>query len=259
MSSGHVRGKNDKLDAIRIAEYAYKNRDTIVLHIPKRPVVEQLNHLCSLRDRMNVIGRTLKTRISEQTDFITKDTHIKTSNLCLRSKEAIENDITAIESQIKFLIDNDENLTRLFRIITSVDNIGPVTAIQIIISTNEFLSSSCPKKFACYCGVAPFEQNSGKTKFKARVSNFANKKIKSLLHLCALSAVRKDVELMAYYERKTVNEGKPKMAVINAVRNKLILRVFACVKQNRKYSVKKPSILMPNLIDEKIASELSRN
>jgi transposase len=63
----------------------------------------------------------------------------------------------------------------------------------------------------------------------------ANKTIKTLLHLNALSAIQYDTELKAYYERKTEVEKKNKMLVINAVRNKLILRIFACVKQNRKF------------------------
>ncbi len=37
-----------------------------------------------------------------------------------------------------------------------------------------------------------------------------------------------------YYHRK-VEAGKKKMSVLNAVRNKLIHRVFACVRENRKY------------------------
>lgn len=37
-----------------------------------------------------------------------------------------------------------------------------------------------------------------------------------------------------YYERK-IQEGKHVMSVLNAVRNKLILRIFALVKKNQKY------------------------
>jgi transposase len=41
---------------------------------------------------------------------------------------------------------------------------------------------------ACYCGVAPFEHTSGTSfKGKSRVSSFANKKLKKLLHLVAMS------------------------------------------------------------------------
>lgn len=72
-------------------------------------------------------------------------------------------------------------------------------------------------------------------KGKARVSHMANKKVKTLLHLSAISAIRHDQGLKSYYERMVNQEKKNKMSVINAVRNKLVLRVFACVKQNRAY------------------------
>jgi len=52
--------------------------------------------------------------------------------------------------------------------------------------------------------------------------------------MCALVALGYNQDLKAYYERK-VSEGKNKMSVINAIRNKLIHRVFTCVNENRKY------------------------
>lgn len=61
-----------------------------------------------------------------------------------------------------------------------------------------------------------------------------NKSVKTLLHLAALVASSFDEELKCYYQRK-VNEGKNKMLVLNAIRNKLIHRIFACVKHNRLF------------------------
>ncbi len=58
--------------------------------------------------------------------------------------------------------------------------------------------------------------------------------VKSLLHLAALSAIQHCQELKTYYERK-VAEGKNKMLVINNVRNKLVLRIFACIRDDRNY------------------------
>ena len=118
---------------------------------------------------------------------------------------------------------------------TSVTGIGSVTATQIIITTNEFKDIRNPKQFACYSGVAPFPKESGMFKGKARVSPMANKKVKKLLHLSALVAITYNKDLKAYYERKVTEEKKNKMSIINAVRNKLILRIFACVAQNKKY------------------------
>lgn len=67
-----------------------------------------------------------------------------------------------------------------------------------------------------------------------RVNHQARKKLKPLFHLAAMAAVRAKGELKTYYERK-VAEGKNKMLVLNAVRNKLIHRIYAVVKRKQKY------------------------
>ena len=88
---------------------------------------------------------------------------------------------------------------------------------------------------ACYAGIAPFEHTSGTSiKGRTRVSHLANKSLKTLLHMGALSAIKNSEEIGAYYRRK-VEEGKPKMVVINAVRNKLVLRIWACIREDRMY------------------------
>ena len=58
--------------------------------------------------------------------------------------------------------------------------------------------------------------------------------IKKLIHMSAICAIRHNKELKEYYERKVI-EGKSKMSVVNVLRNKLIQRIFACVRDNRKY------------------------
>ena len=93
-----------------------------------------------------------------------------------------------------------------------------------------------PKQLACHAGVAPFEHRSGSSvRGRTRVNQHARKKLKVLFHLGALAAVRVKGELRNYYERK-VGEGKNKMLVLNAVRNKLIHRICAVVKRGEKYN-----------------------
>ena len=62
----------------------------------------------------------------------------------------------------------------------------------------------------------------------------ANKKLKCNLHMASLTAVKLDADLRAYYERK-VAEGKNKMSVLNAVKNKLLARVVAVVNKQQEY------------------------
>ena len=108
-------------------------------------------------------------------------------------------------------------------------------ATTLLILTNEFKSINDPRKMACHCGVAPFTFSSGKSiRGRTKVSHRAHKPMKALLNLAARSAVSSPGELRDYYERK-VAEGKNKMLALNAIRNKIIHRVFACVRDGRKY------------------------
>ncbi|MGM9478003.1 transposase [Pedobacter sp. GSP4] len=141
-----------------------------------------------------------------------------------------------MEKRIEACWSTDERLAGLMTLIQSVVGIGPVTALEIIIATNEFININNPRAFASYSGVAPFNYQSGTSvKKRARISGIANKKIKSLLHLSAMSAVRHIPDIREYWKRKTTVEGKNKMSVLNAVRFKMICRIFACVRDNRPY------------------------
>ncbi|WCT14432.1 IS110 family transposase [Mucilaginibacter jinjuensis] len=234
-SLGNIRGKYDKIDAIRIAQYLYKNREQFKLWQPKRPVVQELAHLSALRNKLITLGKSLNTPLNEDALFVNKRIITQSKALCSDSFYALTTDLEKVDNTIAGLIKSDDNLNRLHRLITSVPSVGTVTAVQIIITTNEFQDINNPKKFACYAGVVPFKNDSGKIEGRSKLSNIANKRVKTLLHTCALGAMRYVPDLKAYYVQKTKTEGKPKMAVLNAIRNKLVHRIFACVNDNRLY------------------------
>jgi transposase len=59
------------------------------------------------------------------------------------------------------------------------------------------------EKFACYFETAPFEYSSGsRIKGRTKVNHMADKKMKTILQMCALVAVKHDPQLKEYYERK---------------------------------------------------------
>ena len=149
--------------------------------------------------------------------------------------EAIDMQIRKIESDIERSIMEDDELREKTELIRSVPGVGKVVSWMMIAKTDGFTSISDPRKMACHCGVVPFDHQSGTSmRFRPRVSVFADKKMKSLLHLAAMSAIRLNNELRIYYQRK-VGDGKNKMSVLNAVRNKIIHRIFAVVKNQTTY------------------------
>ncbi len=232
---GLVRGKNDKVDSSRIAMFAYTNRHQVKLWAPPRHVIERIGALLSQRSRLVKAKKQLTTANKEQKKFLDKSIMHSLNKYTNRAITVIDKQIEDIEKEITGIIKDDDKLKRMYQIITSINGIGLVTASYILVTTNEFINISDPKKYACYSGVVPFEHTSGTSvRGRTRVSHIANKSIKSLLHLAAISTLNTPGEIQDYYNRK-IAEGKNKMSIINAIRNKLILRIFACIKQNREY------------------------
>jgi transposase len=234
-SMGVQRGKNDKLDARRIAEYACLKKDKAVLWQPPREVLIQINDLLTLRDRLIESRKSLKQPIKELMSAGFKDAAKLIESRCKITLHAIDKEIKQIEKELQDKINKDTNLKRLFGLATSVPGVGKITAMFMLYFTNEFRLINNARKLACYCGVAPFEHKSGTSiKGKSRVSHFANKKLKKLLHLVALSTLAYDPELSEYYHRK-IAEGKNKMIVINALRNKILHRLCAVINRGTPY------------------------
>lgn len=232
LSIGLQRGKNDKIDSSRIAEYAFRNQDKISLRKPEREAMKKLKGLNLARTRLVETIKSLQVHGNERDYYESK---VSYSNYFKDSLKALKADLKRVQKSIEQTIKSDERLKELFAIVESVKGIGPVVALNMILTSNEFKDISDPRKYACYSGIAPFEHRSGTSvKGRPRVSRKANMYIKSILYMAAMSAIQSDKEIKGFYERK-IKEGKATMNVLNAVKNKLIHRVFACVRDNRKY------------------------
>lgn len=236
-SIGVQRGKNDKLDAARIAYYAFKNAENAVIYQAPREIIEKIRSLLALRDKL-VATRSSLLKTQKELEIFDQSLSKLTSQYQRNTIKGLENDLKKIETQVDFLINSDGNLERIFKQSTSVPGIGKITALYLICFTNEFKWYSTPRQLACYCGVVPFEYTSGKSvKGRPKVHYMANKKLKKQLHMCAMTACYYDPETKIYFEKK-VAEGKSKMLVINNVRNKLVHRVCACIRDNKMYEAR---------------------
>lgn len=235
LSLGLQRGKNDKVDAQRIAEYAFRFTDRLKVWKPRPAVLEKLNHLNSARVRLIKARMILGRQIADAKRFLDNTNYQTIKKSCQLSLDAIQKDIKSLDKQIAETIKSDEQLHELSQYVTSVQGIGMVTCSALLVKTNAFQDYTEAKKFACTAGLAPFEHTSGKSvRGKTRVSHKAHKDIKTLLHMCAVGCISRKGEYKEFYDRK-VAQGKNKMLVINAVRNKLVHRVFAVVRDKVMY------------------------
>ena len=235
-SSGFERGSDDKTAAVKIAAYAFRYQDKMLLWRPVDSSIEKIKNLIAQRDRVINAITQLTVPVKELAECGCNTKEVKELEKLQRSPlKALQKTKEAIEQLIVKTAQQDVEISKKIQQVQSINGIGPVTAVALLAYTKGFTTFTNAKELACYCGVVPFTKRSGTSiRFKSTVSPHANKKLKKLLHLCALSAIKKDKEIRAYFERK-VAEGKNKMSVINAVRNKLVHRVFAVIRDDRFY------------------------
>lgn len=233
-SLGIRRGKSDKADARAISEYIYEKREK--LHLFKLPsqTLEKLKKLSSLRERMVSQRASYKARLGEYVEQFPDGGF----EVYLQSQQEVINcldvQIEKIEKEIEVLIKEDPNLLRQYRLINSIKGIGPQTAIMMIILTKGFSAFENWRKFASYAGIAPFPNQSGTSNGRTKTNKLANKRIKSLLTMCAGTAVQYNPEMKLYYENR-IKKGKNSMSTLNIIRNKLLSRIFAVIDRDSPY------------------------
>ncbi len=70
LESSLQRGRTDAIDAVRIAEYAFRFRDKIRLWQPPRAILQKLASLSGLRQRLLLVRQQLQQPLGEQQRFI---------------------------------------------------------------------------------------------------------------------------------------------------------------------------------------------
>jgi len=234
-SMGLTRGKNDKVDAVRIAAFIKKHHTDLPQWKPSTQAVQQLKALLSERNNRIKSRKQLVTRQHDYSRMKHLGIDKELRMLNEQQLRLIDKQIELIEKRIEFVIKSDEQMCRQAKLIRSIPGVGKVLSWVMLAKTESFQLITEPRKMACYSGVVPFAYQSGTSvRGKERVSSYADKAIKTVLHMAAMSAIRLKNDLRDYYLRK-VAQGKNKMSVLNAVRNKIVHRIFAVIKAQRPY------------------------
>jgi transposase len=233
-SAGLIRGKSDKLDAFRIAAYGYEKRERLKADKPRPDCLKRLSMLYSTREKMVRQRAGLLSTVKEfkYIGITENDLLVKSQLQMIRH---FDKQIEKLEEEMRSVVDANSELKQNFYLLQSIKGVGKILALATLIKTHNFTRFTDARKFACFCGTAPFEHSSGSSvRGRTKVSQLADKQMKTLLNLSAKTAIQYDKELREYYLNRTQN-GKPKMSTINVVRNKIIYRMFAVVKRQTPF------------------------
>jgi transposase len=222
------------VDSSRIAQYGEEKHKSLTPSKPLNPALVSLKELLSFRKRLVRENAGYQATIKERIHMYggnKKDIIVK--KLEQKLKENIKN-IAAIEAEMLNIVAQDEKISINYSLITSIKGIGKINGLMTIAFTENFTSFTNPRSYAVYVGVVPFDHSSGiSIKGRKRVSHIANKELKQELNQAARSAMEWDKEMRSYGEEKL--KTKCYKIVLNNIKFKLILRMFAVVKRGEIY------------------------
>lgn len=137
-SLGMARGKDDKKDATKIAQYAYRLRDEIVPSQLASEEIMSLKRLLSLRERLVKQKSGFKASLKEQKRVLLK----KENEVLLSTQEKmiryLSKQICIVEKQMNEIIKENQSISQNFKLLTSIKGVGPQTALFMIAYTNNF-------------------------------------------------------------------------------------------------------------------------
>lgn len=222
------RNKTDKADSQFIADYVYTMREKLRPSEPEAPAIKRLRQLRNER-QMAVRARTAYINLSKSFSGEANTKRIEKMVATFNAQ------VKLIEAEIKKVIESDQEIHRNYRLLVSIPGIGLVNAVMTIIATCNFTRFQTARQYAKFSCVSPLAKQSGTSVSKGdHVSKAGHNEIKVMLTEAARSAIIHDRQLKAYYERKKA-EGKSHGSVLNAVKFKLICRMFAVVMRQTPY------------------------
>lgn len=225
-----IRAKTDKKDASIIAEYGKVEKP--IRWEPRSTHMLQMQQLQALQ------GSFTKqlTRLKNQKEaFVNSGIVNEIGNIIL------DTEIKHNEEQLKKLDDElikitKENHADLFDRLTTIKGIGQKAAMCLIVISDGFNRFENSKQLCAYVGLSPriFESGSS-VKGKAKICKMGMSRMRQLLYLCSMSAIRINKTCKEMYDRLKANGKNGKLALI-AVANKLLKQAFVIGNSDMVYT-----------------------
>lgn len=227
-ASGRGRNKTDKVDSQFIADYLYTMREKLQTSTAEP---ENINRLRQLYNERRLAVRTRTAYLNQIKTVSASDTKRRMEKVIRQ----LTDEIKLIEKELRKLINEDKALQTNFGLLMSIPGIGLINAVLTIITTGNFTRFQTARQYAKFCCVSPLARQSGTSvNVGDHVSRAGHSEIKSVLTEAARSSICHDRQIKAYYEHKRA-QGKTHGCVMNAVKFKLICRMFAVIGRQKEY------------------------
>lgn len=224
------RAKTDKKDAALISQYGFSE-------VPPfwKPKNSELINYSQLSTYVELL-KAEKTRYTNQLEAFVASGLLDKSlkNKLTRKIKSLKNEIKEVEQKMESLI--NKNYNSLHQRLQTIPGIGKMTSMQLIYISDGFTKFDNVKQLVSYVGISPRIYESGTSvKGKSRICKMGMSKLRRLLYLCAMTAIKKNKYCKEMYD-KMKERGKNGRLAIIAVAHKLLRQAFAIGKNGMNYS-----------------------
>lgn len=204
------RAKNDRLDAGLLAEFGRERRPRLW-----QPMESGCEELRALHDRRRQLVE-LRTKENNRMENASP----RLAGLLEKSIVFLDAQIKEIDELLRQYLDSDPRLKAKAGCLTSVQGVGPVTAMALLSHLPE-LGRVSDKEIAALVGVAPFARDSGALQGRRTIRG-GRVAVRNILYMSAVAASRWNPILRDFYQR-LIAKGKPAKLALTAVMRKLIV------------------------------------
>ena len=223
----------DEMDSFRIAIYCKEHSMKIrrkPSHLPSDAYFK-LKRLLAERRQYVKQSTLYKQQLHDIGKYDTEASrHRKEAELASLTENALQT-----SKEMEAIIREDADIRKNYGLLCSIKGIGLIVAAETIVLTENFTSITNPRRYACYVGIAPGRKESGVSiQGGDHVGRKGFTQAKADLSMAALHAIRFDKGIRAYWLRRKA-EGKHSGVVLNAVKFKIVLRMFAVIRRQKPY------------------------
>jgi transposase len=216
-------GKTDAIDARALAGYGRERHAQLAFWRPSEAECDRLHALVTTRTDLVAARQACRNRLAAPGGGHVR-AHLQPLLDCLSAQ------IAAIEAAIEAALDAHPTMRVAAQILRAIPGVGPTTAATLLALMPE-LGQLNRRQAAALAGLAPHPRQSG-TLDAYRRTRGGRPQVKRAIFMAALSAVRHNKPLTAFYERLIAN-GKKKLVAITAVMRKLIVIANAKIRQTQ--------------------------
>ena len=147
----------------------------------------------------------------------------------------LDEQITALEKQIKDLIDKHPDLKRQRDLLITIKGISDTTAAKFLAEIPDIHQFNSAAQLAAYAGVTPRRKTSGTSvRGKGHLSKMGSTQLRAALYMPAVTAMRWNPAVKPLVERLQ-KRGKLPKVILGAVMRKLIHLAYGVLKSGKPF------------------------